>query len=177
MAAKRVVSYTAVFSVVTQRSSLVGRSVVWRHYKPLCSRLQNELKDKVARRTTHVQTCLATKSGCCNSSCVNTDFWQEPIASDWIKLRRSDVINRSYVTSCRTSLPWTTITRNTNRFCCKRQTCYFLQHVFATCNNLSVVRQVRFVGGKTPNIAYQLDSFCSSVAKQVAGFCFPFYLP
>ena len=36
------VCYTAVFSVVTQRSSplvLVGRSVAWRLYKRLCSRL------------------------------------------------------------------------------------------------------------------------------------------
>ena len=36
----RLVCYTAVFSVVTQRSSpLVGRSVTWRHLKQLCSRL------------------------------------------------------------------------------------------------------------------------------------------
>ena len=33
------VCYTAVFRVVTQRSSPLGRSVAWRHWKRLCSRL------------------------------------------------------------------------------------------------------------------------------------------
>ena len=56
---------------------------------------------------------------------------------DWIKFRGRHAIHGSYVTCCKTSLPWAGKKRNMYRFCCKsRTTLYFLQQIFATCNNL-----------------------------------------
>ena len=57
--------YTAVFSVVTQRSTFVGRSVAWRHWKRLCSRLYQRriLTSKVKPKQiveSHSRATLAT---------------------------------------------------------------------------------------------------------------------
>ena len=42
------------------------------------------------------------------------------LTSDWIKLRGSHDIHRSYVTCCKTSLPWASKTRDMYRVCCKK---------------------------------------------------------
>ena len=43
------------------------------------------------------------------------------------------------------------------KLCCKKELLYFLQQLFATCNNLFGARQVRFVGGKMGNNTIQLS--------------------
>ena len=96
------------------------------------------------------------------------------LTSDWIKLCGSHAIHRSYVTSCKTSLPWAAKTRSMYRFCCKKwTTLYFLQQLFATCNNLICCKTgwMRVV----KRAASLFNSFCSNIAKQVARFCCPFY--
>ena len=42
------------------------------------------------------------------------------LTSDWVKLRGSHVLHRSYVSCCKTSLPWVSKTRNMYRICCKK---------------------------------------------------------
>ena len=55
-------------------------------------------------------------------------------SSDWIKLRVSYVILESYVTCCKTQLPWSVKTRNMYRSCGKRwRTLFFLQQLFGNC--------------------------------------------
>ena len=50
---------------------------------------------------------------CHQSSNLLLQFARIP-TSDWINLRRSQSINNSYVTCCKTSLPWASKTRNMN---------------------------------------------------------------
>ena len=53
------------------------------------------------------------------------------LASDWINLRGNHATHGSYVTCCKTSLPWVGKTRDKySRFCCKSRTAlYFLQQI------------------------------------------------
>ena len=96
------------------------------------------------------------------------------LTSDWIKLCGSHAIHRSYVTSCKTSLPWADKTRSMYRFCCKKwTTLYFLQQLLAACNNLICCKTGWMWVVK--RAASLFNSFCSNIAKQVARFCCPFY--
>ena len=91
--------------------------------------LPSEWKSDVARFTTHESNLSRNKSGCLQVAWILT--------FDWIKFRGRHAIHGSYVTCCKTSLPWAGKTRNMFRLCCKsRTTLYFLQQIFATCNNL-----------------------------------------
>ena len=73
--------------------------------------------------------------------------------ADWKKLRWSRAIRGSYVTCCKTSLPWAGKTRATcTDFLAKsRTTPYFPQPIPIW----FVARQIWFVGGKTSNIAIE----------------------
>ena len=77
--------------------------------------------------------------------------------ADWKKLRWSRAIRGSYVTCCKTSLPWAGKTRAscTDFLAKSRTTLYFRQQLSATCNKLICARQIWFVGGKTRNIAIE----------------------
>ena len=80
------------------------------------------------------------------------------LASDWINLRGNHATDGSYVTCCKTSLPWVGKTRNKySRFCCKSRTAlYFLQQICATCNKLNCYETGLNVTSKTCNIAIPL---------------------
>ena len=99
------------------------------------------------------------------------------LASDWINLRVNHATRGSYVTCCKTSLPWVGKTRDKySRFCCKSRTAlYSLQQIWATCNKLnsSVGRQIwKWLVKRATSL---FNSFDSNVAKQVASFCCPHY--
>ena len=91
------------------------------------------------------QTCFATNQ-------VVTSY----MSLDRVNLRVShSATHGSYVTCCRTRLPWTGTTRNMYRFCRKksRTTLYFLQQIFATCSNLICCKTGLNMVSKTRNIA------------------------
>ena len=56
--------------------------------------------------------------------------------SDWIKLRGNHAIHGSYVTWCKTSLPWVKRSTWKDYVAKSRTTLYFLQQLFESCNNL-----------------------------------------
>ena len=60
------------------------------------------------------------------------------LGADWKKLRRSCAIRGSYVTCCKTSLPWAgkTSASCTDFLAKSRTTLYFRQQLSATCNKL-----------------------------------------
>ena len=74
------------------------------------------------------------------------------LTSDWIKLRGSHAIHKS-VTCCKTSLSWVSETCADFVARIQRTTFYFLQQLFATCNNL-------IYGGNRTN-AVQIIHRCS----------------
>ena len=118
---------------------------------------QNELKSNDARSSTLVKTCVAENK--LVSGWVKTDFWL-------------DATHGSYVTCCKTSLPWAA--QHVQIFFQK------VEPLSTFCNNFSqpttkwfAAGQVWFAGGETRNTAIQL--FCINVEKQVALSCFPFY--
>ena len=77
--------------------------------------------------------------------------------SDWKKLRGSPAIRGSYVTCCKTSLPWAGKTRAscTDFHAKSRTTFYFGNNFPKPATNWFVARQIWFVGGKTRNIAIE----------------------
>ena len=96
--------------------------------------------------------------------------------SDWKKLRGSRAIRGSYVTCCKTSLPWAGKTRaNCTDFLAKsRTTLYFPQPA----TRWFVARQIWFVGGKTSNISivsFHMTSrrpyWCSKTMKRRPCWC------
>ena len=96
--------------------------------------------------------------------------------SDWKKLRGSRAIRGSYVTCCKTSLPWAGKTRaNCTDFLAKsRTTLYFPQPA----KSWFVARQIWFVGGKTSNISIvsfhmtsQRPYWCSKTMKRRPCWC------
>ena len=59
------------------------------------------------------------------------------------------------------------------KLCCKKGSLYFLQQLFATCNNLFGGGQVRFVGGKMGNNTIQLSlQQCCKTTCMVFFACF-----
>ena len=113
--------------------------------------LQNRLESAVVHflRPHSNETCLATNQVV--ACCVNTDI-------------RLDKISRESTNELRpcwkTSLLLAGKTRNVEWFCYEksRTTHYFLQQLFATCNNLIIfaARQIWFRGGETRKVAIQL---------------------
>ena len=120
--------------------------------------VQNRLESAVVHflRPHSNQTCLATNQVV--ACCVNTDI-------------RLDKISRESTNELRpcwkTSLLLAGKTRNIEWFCYEksRTTHYFLQQLFATCNNLIIfaARQIWFRGGETRKSLF--NSFCSNVSK------------
>lgn len=59
------------------------------------------------------------------------------LTSDWIKIRGSHAIHRSYFSCCKTSLPWASKTRNMYIFSFKKENFSVLYATtFRNCNNL-----------------------------------------
>ena len=80
--------------------------------------------------------------------------------SDWKNLRGSRAIRGSYVTYCKTSLPWASKTRATcTDFLQKvEQLSTFGSNFPQPATSWFVARQIWFVGGKTRNIAIEVFS-------------------
>ena len=78
--------------------------------------------------------------------------------SDWKKLRGSRAIRGSYVTCCKTSLPWAGKTRAscTDFLTKSRTTFYFGNNFPQPATNWFVAREVWFVGDEMGNTAFQL---------------------
>ena len=65
--------------------------------------------------------------------------------SDWLKLRASHKYTQEWPTCCKTGLPWAGKSCNLCRFPSRwRTTLYFLQQVFATCNDSMKCIDYRF---------------------------------
>ena len=76
------------------------------------------------------------------------------VASDWINLRGNDTIHESYVTRCKTSLPWVgkKHTTSTTDFVAKSRTAvYFMQQICAICDKLNCCKKGLKVTSKTCN--------------------------
>ena len=98
------------------------------------------------------------------------------LTSDWIKLRGSHAIHGSYITCCKTSLPWAGKTCNMYRFCRKKK-----ELLSTFCNKFVHPQQPdllqdRFECGWYINTSL-FDLFCTNVPKQDAHFCCRFYHP
>ena len=94
------------------------------------------------------------------------------LTSDWIKLRGSHAIHRNYVACWKTSLLLACKTSNVERFCCEksRTTHYFLQQLFATCNNLICYMTDLIPGWWNAQNRYS-TRFAAMFQKTVARFC------
>ena len=107
------------------------------------------------------QTCFATNQVV--ARCGNADF-----------LLKKKKLRGSYVTCCKTSLPWAGKTRNMSIFCSKIYSLLSAK-TFRNLHQADLLRK-RFDWWVVKRATSPFISFCSSVAKQRARFCCLFSL-
>ena len=122
-----------------------------------------EKEFNVPRFSTHVPTCFVTNQ-------VVASCWI--LTSDWIKLRGSHAIHRSYVTCLKTSLSWAGKTRNIHIQILLQKVVlldrYFLQNFFTICNKLVCCKTGLIRGWRVTSL---FNSFCSNLMLQNCRSC------
>ena len=117
-----------------------------------------EKEFNVPRFSTHVPTCFVTNQ-------IVASCWI--LTSDWIKLRGSHAIHRSYVTCLKTSLSWAGKTRNIHIQILLQKVVlldrYFLQNFFTICNKLVCCKTGLIRGWRVTSL---FNSFCSNLMLQ-----------
>ena len=121
-----------------------------------CNLAGNELKRDVARFATHVQICLTTSQ-------VNTDSLLDKIT--WESRHTPDLRYE-----LKTSFLWACKTRNVYLFCCKMQNVSLFSAT--TFRNLQTgLLQVRLVGGKSRNLAFNSFKCCNRSCTLIFASC------